>query len=139
MNFSDAGPPSGSGPQAEARPSFKGFKEKGADLIYIRSRTLGEPDTDLGEVLMKSFYQSACELSSLPGKIVLMHGGVKHAASGSPFLYFLKRLEARGVKIMVSAACLDYYEIKSKLKAGKISSMAEIVSALNSSSSTLTL
>jgi pentose-5-phosphate-3-epimerase len=56
-----------------------------------------------------------------------MNSGVKLAIDGSLVLESLDKLEREGVNLLVCGTCLNYFEVKDKLKAGKVSNMYEIV------------
>lgn len=131
-------------PEAGAHPQESAVKQQenspdAGTVFFIRSKMLGRPDRDLGELLMRTFFQEAKDISPLPEKIVLMHGGVKLAVEGSSSLEALLELEEKGVDIVVCGTCLDYYELKGNLKAGRVSDFFEIASVLNSASNTVTL
>jgi hypothetical protein len=51
---------------------------------------------------------------------------VKLAIEGSPVLESLDKLEREGVNLLVCGTCLNYFEVKDKLKRGKVSNMYEI-------------
>ncbi|MDP2267934.1 MAG: DsrE family protein, partial [Deltaproteobacteria bacterium] len=48
----------------------------------------------------------------------------------SPCLDPIKALAGRGVEILACQTCLDYYGMKEKMGAGKVSNMPEIIEAM---------
>jgi selenium metabolism protein YedF len=112
---------------------------KEGTVFFLKSYKLGEPDRELGELLMKTFFQTIPDLDDLPSKIVFMHGSVKHTVKESATLDQVKKLEDLGIDIVVCGTCLDFYGLKEKLAAGRISNFFEIASILNSAGNTVTL
>lgn len=105
--------------------------------VFIDGETLGRGDDRLGAILMKTFVMTLKELKPLPWRVVFINGGVKLAADGSDLLPTLKDLENLGVEILSCGTCLDFYGLKERLKAGRVSNMFEILTTLTSSSNVL--
>jgi selenium metabolism protein YedF len=99
---------------------------EGASTIFISSDRVGSGDEELGALLMKGFIGTLLEASPLPARLIFMNGGVRLAVEGSASLPNLKKLEELGVEILACGTCLDFYKIKEKLAAGRISNMFEI-------------
>lgn len=114
-------------------------KKTGNTVFFIKDYGIGSPDKELGELLIKTFFQTIHDISPLPDKLIFMHGGVKHTVEGSECLDIIKKLENIGIDILVCGTCLDYYKIKNNLKAGRISNFFEIASILNTADNTVTL
>lgn len=114
-------------------------EKKGDTVFFLRTFKLGDPDKELGELLVKTFFQTIPDVEPLPDKIVFMHGGVKHTVEGADNAGNIKKLEELGIDIVVCGTCLDYYGLKDKLVAGRISNFFEITSILNKASNTVTL
>jgi selenium metabolism protein YedF len=104
---------------------------------FIDGETLGRGDDRLGAILMKAFILTLKELKPLPWRIIFINGGVKLASVGSEMLPYLQELENLGVEILSCGTCLDFYGLKEKMKAGRISNMFEIVTSLTASSNVL--
>ena len=99
----------------------------GKAVYFIESETIGSPDKELGELLMKTFLQTIPQVAPLPEKIVFMHGGVKHTVKNAKNIELVKALENLGIDIVVCGTCLDYYGLKKDISAGRISNFFEIV------------
>lgn len=65
---------------------------------------------------MKAFLYTLTESSPKPESLIFMNSGVKLAVEGSPVLESLENLEKAGVTILVCGTCLNYFELKDKLK-----------------------
>jgi selenium metabolism protein YedF len=98
-------------------------------LVFIDGETVGRGSDELGQILMRSFLITLKELNPLPWRIIFINSGVKLAVEGSPYLGPLGDLLALGAEILCCGTCLDYYKLKEKLKAGRVSNMFEIASS----------
>lgn len=92
-------------------------------VLLVTSNKIGKGEEKLGIKLMDSYFYVLNEGEELPTHIVFMHEGVKLAVEDTPVLPSLRDLEAKGVKILSCGTCLDYYNIKDKLKVGKVGNM----------------
>ena len=108
--------------------SRKGVKDK---VIFVKSNLLGEGDEKLGNILIRGFINTLNEIEPLPGKVIFMNAGVKLPCNNEEIINSLKKLQNKGVEILVCGTCLDYYNLKEELKVGNISNMYEIVDSLN--------
>ena len=110
--------------EKETEPSGSG--PVGRTVLLITADQIGQGSEELGKVLMKAFINTLIETTPMPGTIIFMNSGVKLAIEGSPVLESLDKLEKAGVNLLVCGTCLNYFEVKDKLKAGKVSNMYEI-------------
>ncbi len=88
---------------------------------------------------MKSFVYTLTEATPYPSTLVFFNSGVYLTCEGSEVLEDLRKLEAEGVEIISCGTCLDYYEIKDKLKVGEISNMYTIYEKLKNPTNTITI
>jgi selenium metabolism protein YedF len=101
------------------------------DFVYfITSDKIGSQDPELGTRLMSTFFLKLIQAKSLPSHILLMERGVQLLLPESPCLDPIKVLEGRGVEILACQTCLDYYGIKEKMGAGKVSNMPDIIETM---------
>lgn len=102
------------------------------DFVYfITSDKIGSQDPELGARLMSTFFLKLIQANRLPSHILLMERGVQLLLSESPCLDPIKVLEGKGVEILACQTCLDYYGIKEKMGAGKVSNMSDIIEAMH--------
>lgn len=94
--------------------------------IAIGSDKMGSGEDELGSILMKSFIYTVKETTPYPANILFYNSGVYLTCEDSPVLDDLKALAENGVEIVSCGTCLDYYNIKEKLKVGTISNMYTI-------------
>ncbi|MEW8973163.1 MAG: sulfurtransferase-like selenium metabolism protein YedF [Tissierellaceae bacterium] len=98
--------------------------------IAFSSDIMGKGDAELGKILMKSFIYTVSESTPYPSTMVFFNYGVKLTCEGSPVLDDLVALEKEGVEIISCGTCLDFLNIKDKLKVGSISNMYTIYEKL---------
>lgn len=110
-----------------------------AVAILIKSSLFGEGDPALGEILMKSFLFSLHELEGKIAQLIFMNSGVKLTTAGSPVLEHLQALEQKGVEILSCGTCLDFYNIKDNLIAGKVTNMYTAVEILTGADRVITI
>ncbi len=130
LQVSEAGVPL-SQPDAASfcRPALP--KKTHSDYIIVFSRDrMGEGSEALGKILIQGFGNTIRELNPLPAKILFYNKGVMLACKDSPLLESLKELEGKGVELMVCGTCVDYFDIKGKLGAGKVANMYDIMESL---------
>lgn len=99
-------------------------------VVLVDGATIGRGDDLLGAVLMKSFLHTLKEIEPRPWRLIFLNAGVKLAAEGSDLLTALSELERLGVEILSCGTCLDFFKLKEKLVAGKVTNMYDIVSSL---------
>ncbi len=101
--------------------------------VVLKSLTMGNGERELGEILMRAYINSLPELDNKPNKIILYNEGVKLALEGADTADTLLELYNSGIEIIACGTCADYYQIKDKLKVGKISNMYVISTVISES------
>lgn len=97
--------------------------EKKKIVVVIASSEMGGGKEELGRTLMKGFIYALGQQDTLPETILFYNGGASLSCEGSPALEDLKSLEAQGVEILTCGTCLDFYNLKSKLRVGDVTNM----------------
>lgn len=111
----------------------------GNTVIYISSDKMGQGSSELGELLMKSFFYALVESESIPQTILFLNSGVNLACENSPILEYLVNIEKRGVEVLSCGTCLDYYKIKEKLCVGRITNMYTILEKMTQADKVISL
>ena len=119
------------------RPEDVPRASAGPTIFVIASSVMGQGSDELGILLMKAFIHTALDLERLPDMMILYNAGVKLAAADSGAADDLKALEEKGVKILVCGACVNFFELGGKLRAGTVSNMYEIAGALSTAGRTV--
>jgi selenium metabolism protein YedF len=99
-------------------------------VVYINSHLLGGGDEALGSFLMKAFLKALLDLETQPNRLILVNSGVQLAAEDSKVLESLQGLSEKGVEIVCCGTCIDFYELKGKMKVGVISNMYDIIQSM---------
>jgi selenium metabolism protein YedF len=97
-----------------------------AKTIFLSSDQIGRGDEALGRLLVRGLLHTLGELDRPPRSLVLMNSGVRLAAEREETIELLKKIESRGVEILVCGTCLDYFHLLDSLRAGRVSNMYEI-------------
>lgn len=96
-------------------------------VYFIISETIGRGNDELGAILMRSFIKNLASAETAPHALVFMNGGVKLTCEDSELADDIKAVEARGTAVWSCGTCLDYYNLKDKLKAGQVGGMAQFI------------
>jgi tRNA 2-thiouridine synthesizing protein A len=119
-------PPEGGKPSGCILPDA--FSEPRGTVVVFASDRMGEGDPELGAILMRAFGQTLVQME-VPQKLLFYNRGVFLVLNDSPILAELKGLEEMGVELLVCGTCLDFYKVKDRLAAGKVSNMFAILEA----------
>ncbi len=109
------------------------------EVVAIMSNKMGSGNDELGEVLIKSFIFALTESTPLPKAILFLNGGVELTTINEATVENIKRLDEAGVEILSCGTCLDYYNLKDKLKVGSITNMYTIVETMKAASNLITI
>jgi selenium metabolism protein YedF len=119
-------------PPAGGKPSSCLFPNATAEplgtVVVFASDRMGEGDPELGAILMRACGQTLVQME-VPQKLLFYNRGVFLALDDSPVLSEFKGLEEMGVELLVCGTCLDFYKVKERLAAGKVSNMFTILEA----------
>ncbi|GAI73698.1 unnamed protein product, partial [marine sediment metagenome] len=114
-------------------------EEKKTISVFVSANTMGRGDDKLGKILIRALFPTLFEIKPQPDKIIFMNSGVKLTVEGSEVIDSLRMIEEEGMEILVCGTCLDFFNLKDKIKVGHISNMFEIVDNLLNSDKILTL
>ena len=84
-------------------------------------------DRQLGKVLLETYIYTLSELEFLPKNIFLLNEAVLLTLPISDCCLYLKRLQDRGVEILVCDTSANYYDIVKKMQVGKLIGMKTII------------
>ena len=77
---------------------------------------------------------------TIPVSLLFMNSGVKLVTGEEEqIIDSVRKLEDRGVEVLVCGTCLDFYGVKGQLKAGEVSSMYDILGRMQETSKVITL
>jgi selenium metabolism protein YedF len=116
--------------EKDTQPAIQPVAEEAAALIFIDGEGMGRGSEELGKILMRSFLHTLREAEVRAEKVIFVNSGVKLACEGSPALEDLQGVAQKGAEILSCGTCLDYFQLKEKLRVGRISNMYEILNSL---------
>lgn len=102
----------------------------GPRVVQVSAGAMGSGDDELGALLMRSFLKTQAQLERAPDAIIFYNDGVKLCCEGSLLLEDLRSLEAAGTEIIACGTCLNFFELATELRVGRVTDMLEIASLL---------
>lgn len=108
-------------------------------VVVITGCTFGRGDETLGKALMKGYLCQIKHIKPYPRAIIFINSGVLLTTEGSEVLDYLHALVKKGVEIISSDTCLDYYGLKSKLAVGVTAGMKLITEKMQLGENTLVI
>lgn len=96
---------------------------EGEQVLLITSDRLGEGPEELGHLLMRNLIHTLVETAQSPTHIFFMNRGVLLTTEGSDVLEALQKLGDRGVEILSCGLCLDFFDLKERLRVGGTTNM----------------
>jgi len=105
-------------------------EKSAAPVLLITSDQLGTGDEALGQLLLTTFINTLGETKPRPARMLFINRGVMLTTEGSRVLDTLLQLEKEGVQILSCGTYLNHYQLKDKLKVGKITNMYDTVNSL---------
>lgn len=113
-------------------------KPEGSYVVTIKSNTMGVGNDELGKLLIRGFINAMAEMDALPSHMIFYNSGVLLTVSGTDTSESLKKLESKGVSIVVCGTCVDFFEIKNQVAVGMISNMYHILNLMKDADKVIT-
>jgi len=108
-------------------------------VILITRNGMGDAEPALQQKLITTYFKLLDENNILPAIICFYTDGVKLAVEGSPVIDSLKSLEAKGVRLVLCATCLGFYNLTDKVQVGIVGGMTDIIEAQRLAGKVITL
>jgi len=112
---------------------------RGSRVFLITSDLLGDGPPELGRLLMKNFIHTLLETRDVPAQMFFMNRGVMLTTEGSDVLEALEKVAGMGAEIYSCGLCLDFFDLKGKLKVGNTTNMLSTAEALLSAEQVIKL
>ncbi len=109
------------------------------NVFVVTSQTMGSGDDELGTMLIASFFRKLAGSETKPEQIIFYNEGVKLLADGSRALDGLILLAEAGVDLVACGTCVEFFELGSRLKVGRVGAMQGIVAALSGKGCVVTI
>jgi selenium metabolism protein YedF len=107
--------------------------------VVIASENLGRGDDELGARLMVGFLRKLWASTDRPEVMVFLNSGVRLLIEGSPVLDSLVAIRESGVDLVGCGTCVQHFDVREKIKVGRVSNMQEMVEILMSADKVVTL
>ena len=101
--------------------------EETNNIIFVCSSLSIGNDRQLGKVLLETYIYTLSELEFLPKNIFLLNEAVLLTLPISDCCLYLKRLQDRGVEILVCDTSDNDYDIVKRMQVGKLIGMKSII------------
>lgn len=106
---------------------IKNLQESNNVIISFSSFTNYGLEKALGEKIIENYVKILIEIEFLPKYIILNGETVCLALNSSSANIYLKKLQDRGVEILISDISVDHYGIGDNIVVGRIVSLKEIL------------
>jgi hypothetical protein len=107
-------------------------------LLFTRNG-MGDAPAELQQKLAWKFLQLNLDAGTLPAKILFYADGVKLACEGSCVIDQLRTLNDCGVELILCSTCLDYFDLRDRVKVGIVGGMPDIIEAMNMAAKVISL
>ncbi|MFB3829958.1 MAG: DsrE family protein [Bryobacteraceae bacterium] len=108
-------------------------------MIVLSANGMGRADTPLQQTLIAKYLSLLEDVEPPPAALCFYTEGVRLVVEGSPVLALLRRLESRGVRLIVCKTCLDYLGITALVRVGTVGGMTDILDAQMQANKVITL
>jgi selenium metabolism protein YedF len=108
-------------------------------VVVLGSANIGRGDDTLGAVLTRNFLRMLRDNEPRPATLIFINTGVRLTTEGTPVLEEMLELEKLGVELLSCGTCLDFFNIREKLIAGRASNMGEIYAQLGAAGKVISM
>lgn len=108
-------------------------------VFVINSESMGNGDEALGKILVGAFLKKVWAKNEKPEAILFYNSGVKLLHKEAGLMETMVGLEEAGVDLVACGTCLNHYEMKDAVVAGRVSGMEEIVATMMKADKTITI
>jgi hypothetical protein len=96
-------------------------------IFLLSSESIGYGEDILGYQILATMLESLTKRPDRPAAIICWNTAVKLVAEGSPLVPHFKKLEEKGVNILLGKLCIGECELDGKIAVGKEATMDEIL------------
>lgn len=120
-------------------PTKTGEEADGAGeyAVFFNKETVGTGSDELGFNLAKMMLYTLTQSDNIPAYVLMMNGGAKLACDEECAAH-LNALTEKGCTVMVCGTCLNYFGLAGQNKAGIVSNMYDILTAMQQVSKVIT-
>ncbi len=96
-------------------------------VILVTRNGMGAADTALQQKLFNTYFSLLLDSDSLPQAVCFYTEGVYLVVEGSPVIDLLRRLESKGVHLVVCSTCINAFGLIDKVEVGIVGGMPDII------------
>lgn len=104
--------------------------ELGSKVLLLGSEGCGHGDDELGFEILAALLEAIAKRDDTSAAIIFWNTAVNLLVEDSPLLPRLKRLEGKGVNILVGQLCVEELGLRDKIAVGKLATMGEILDVI---------
>ncbi|MCU0847399.1 MAG: sulfurtransferase-like selenium metabolism protein YedF [Spirochaetes bacterium] len=106
------------------------IKPEGDSVLILSEIKMGRGDDEPICILIRSFLNTLSESANRPDAMIFFNTGGKLTVGRSELIEDLAALEKSGVRILVCATCLNYFNVKNEIESGTVSNTYDITETL---------
>ncbi len=99
-------------------------------VIIIGTDRMGHGNDELGHKLLHQFIMEVDAMGPDLRRMIFLNGGVKLVVDGSSCIDTLRKLEEKGVRLLVCETCLKFFSLEESARIGEPTSMGGIIEAM---------
>ncbi len=108
-------------------------------VLLVTRVGMGNADQNLQLKIFETYFTLLLQNNSLPAAICFYTDGVKLVVEGSPFIDLLKKIQDRGVRLIVCSTCLNYFGLTNKVRVGVVGGLPDIIEAQRRAEKVITI
>jgi hypothetical protein len=101
-------------------------KPKGK-VFLLGSETIGRGDDNIGYQILVTMLESLVNREDGPAAIIFWNTAVRLLAEDSPLVPYFRRLEEKGVDLLLGKSCVGECELTGRIAVGRPATMDEIL------------
>jgi len=105
-------------------------------FLLVATDTMGKEE-ELGNILMKGFFETMKVTKEIPHTIFFLNAGIKLTTLDEKIIPIIKEIESMGVEIFTCGTCLKYYNLESELKVGYRGTTDKIIEGIKDFKNTI--
>lgn len=105
------------------------MKEKGK-VFLLGSETIGRGDDNIGYQILVTMLESLEKRNDRPSAFIFWNTAVRLLADDSPLVPYFRRLEEKGITILLGKSCVGECELTGRIAVGRPATMDDILDLL---------
>ncbi len=104
--------------------------EQKGKVFLLGSESIGRGDDNIGYQILVDLLETLGKRKEGPAAMIFWNTAVRLLADDSPLVPHLKRLQEKGIKILLGKSCVGECELTGHIAVGEAATMDEIVDLL---------